>query len=196
MYKKYNCNQYNRNLEQIKQAFTQYNFEINNLWQRSIFLFGFLVLIYTAYGNLQISYLKENSFKIYDNTFIHCLSFMICIIGAIFSILWILMAKGSKNIQNRYQTMIEYIKLKSPDLPYLAQLGEFKEFNIKNLLSENRYSPSKINIMIGWINLAIFTSFAGLHLCCIDKCASFFIITIIMLLYFGFAYFLRGNDNK
>ena len=106
------------------------------------------------------------------------------------------MAKGSKNIQNRYQTMIEYIKLKSPDLPHLAQLGEFKEFNIKNLLSENRYSPSKINIMIGWINLAIFTSFAGFHLYHINKCASFFIITIIMLLYFGFAYFLRGNDNK
>ncbi|MBQ7271710.1 MAG: hypothetical protein IJR18_08490, partial [Campylobacter sp.] len=135
MCKNHSPNQYNQNLEQIKQAFTQYNFEINNLWQRSLFLFGFLVLIYTAYGNLQISYLKEKSFEIYyDNTFIHCLSFWICIIGAIFSILWIMMAKGSKNIQNRYQTMIEDIKAKSPDLPYLAQLGEFK--NCNNWLSE------------------------------------------------------------
>ena len=130
MCKKDDCNQNNYKLEQIKQAFTQYNFEINNLWQRSLFLFGFLVLIYTAYGNLQISYLKEKSFEIYyDNTFIHYLSFGICIIGAIFSILWIMMAKGSKNIQNRYQTMIEDIKAKSPDLPYLAQLGEFKNCN-------------------------------------------------------------------
>lgn len=190
------ANQYNHNLEQIKQAFVQYNFEINNLWQRSLFLFGFLVLIYTAYGNLQIDCLKENSFKICDNIFIHKLSCGICIVGVIFSILWIMMAKGSKNIQNCYEKMIKEIKLKSPDLPYLVQLGEFKCCN--GWLLENRYSPSKINIIIGWINFAIFGFLSAFHLCHTIKscCAVLIVIMVSILVYCLLACFLNGKDDK
>ena len=167
--------------ERLKQLFIQYNFEISNLWQRSLFLFGFLVLIYTAYGVLQLNLLQKFDFKIHGDIFMHIVSFFICFVGLIFSMLWIFMANGSKNIQESYEK-----EIKSTDENALVSLGN----------SKNRYSPSKINIMIGWINLAIFTLFAGFHLYHINKCATFFIIVIIVLLYFGFAYFLRGNDNK
>ena len=68
------------------------DFEISNLWQRSVFLSALLVLFFPAYGVL-VSKLIENADKhiIYHEI---CCALALCAI--IFSIIWIMMAKGSK----------------------------------------------------------------------------------------------------
>ena len=76
--------------------------EINNLWQKSTFLAPFLILCFTGYGFLLYELVKEDGLKYqellkYEQiTKINILCIVLCAVSALFSILWILMFKGSK----------------------------------------------------------------------------------------------------
>ena len=168
-------------LEKYKILYTAYADEIKNLWQRSIFLGAFMVLVWSGYGALQL--------KAFDKDFAttnltcnplnlnvyHCASLGLCAIIIILSWLWIAMAKGSKFVQEAHEAQI----LKHNKLDCLFcdlnkyQKGDYDTQNFKqadktsfwNPLKSYRYSPSKINIALGWISLIISTMFLYIHLC-------------------------------
>ena len=88
------------------------DFEIKNLWQRSIFLGTFLVLCYTAYGAFFGKAFLEGAFD--ENLAkwdFHVIACILALIGTAFSILWIAMAKGSDSfeIEEGIQKIIDVI---------------------------------------------------------------------------------------
>ena len=158
------------------------NFEISNLWQRSIFLSALLVLFFPAYGVLVSKLLDvTNKYIIYHEV---CCALALCAI--IFSIIWIMMAKGSKAWFEVYERKICEIE----DEEDLGIEGKYSMRNMRkvpwsldsNLLTgkAGRYSVSKLNILIGqfllflWIiiliihYIGIIISFINnMHNCCV-----------------------------
>ena len=98
-----------RYLERYKIVYQAYESEIKNLWQRSIFLATFMVLIWTGYGALQLAYIKNELSH-------HLIAYSIASIGLclaiiVFSTLWIAMAKGSKFVQEAHEAHIKKCKI-------------------------------------------------------------------------------------
>lgn len=90
-------------LKDIRDTYYQLrNFEISNLWQRSIFLSALLVLFFTAYGYLTSELIKSTDNSLVLNEI--CCGIALC--GFSFSIIWIMMAKGSKAWYEVYERRI------------------------------------------------------------------------------------------
>lgn len=140
------------------------DFEISNLWQRSIFLSALLVLFFTFYGCI-VSELVNNN----DNKLI--LSEICCAIalaGIIFSIIWIMMAKGSKAWYEVYERCIcEIEEEKELNIPKKYRMGaECSPWEIdSNLFTKKagKHSVSKLNIMIGLFLLIIWFLILFIH---------------------------------
>lgn len=160
------------------------DFEIKNLWQRSIFLGTFLVLCYTGYGVFfGKAFLDEHSYlKLFKNftefncpfEIKHVIAMVLAFIGVVFSRLWIAMAKASKAWYEIYERAIVAIEKEMTDGTEFNKIAGFGYTNFKNYaelskkfdndlnsLSGGTFSPSKINIIIGqvslWIWMFIFT---------------------------------------
>ena len=162
-------------LKEIRETFYKCrDFEISNLWQRSIFLTAFLLLCFSGYGIIAKSIL-ENSEKI--SLTYHIIAAFISIVGMIFSILWIKMGKASKAWYEFYEHQICAIE-KNP------KLGVYKSYRMgngaynldiskidSNIFTTNAgiYSPSKINILIGHVCMAIWTIILLIHICIIIR---------------------------
>ena len=142
------------------------DFEISNLWQRSIFLSALLVLFFPAYGVL-VSKILDGT----DNTIIYneiCCALALCAIA--FSIIWIMMAKGSKAWYEVYEIKICEIE-KKEDLEieeeYTMEGMEKKTWEgaDTNLMTNKagRYSVSKLNILIGRFLMIIWTIIFAIH---------------------------------
>ena len=119
-----------------KEVWACRNFEISNLWQRSIFLGAFMLAIATGYGVLASKMLFPDSAD--DKTIYryvetedeiskiflqpsylikqhgdasweaHAAAVGLCHLGIVFSFLWVMMAKGSKMWYERYESAICY----------------------------------------------------------------------------------------
>ena len=125
------------------------DFEINHLWQRSIFLATFLVMIFTAYCGLWVAVIgavsEEDlipfpsveietridvdglyySERIDGNKSLDVIGMLknsggisagfivISSLGALFSLLWVFMTKGSKYWYERHESALDYIYRKS-----------------------------------------------------------------------------------
>lgn len=128
--------------------------ELNNLWQKSIFLGPILVLCFTGYGFLLDKLFERESFSLKTNI----LCIVLCIVSAIFSMLWIYMFKGSKAQYELCERAISNYEQRELNIPYGYAMGTLRyndiEFN-NNLLSTKagKFSPSKINIFIGQVSL-------------------------------------------
>lgn len=149
------------------------NLEISNLWQRSVFLSVFLILCFTAYGYIALN-LLEKSIETNDPDMlftINTIALFLASIGAIFSIIWILMGKGSKGWYEVYETAIsdferEYQKkLKLPERFIMGEMLLPKDKENKNIFSVKAgpFSPSKINILIGQMSLYIWIILIVIH---------------------------------
>ncbi len=150
-------------LKEIREKFYELrNFEISNLWQRSIFLSALLVLFFTGYGYL-ITKLVENDTKI-NYFLIHQICCVVALFAIIFSIIWIMMAKGSKAWFEVYERrIIEIEEEKELGIPKNYRMGlDCSPRDLDSNLLSNKagaYSVSKINILIGkflmimWITL-------------------------------------------
>ena len=154
-------------------------FELTHLWQRSLFLVTFMVAIATAYGTvlLKIAFPDSTDGDICINT--SCLQHKIFIgltcLGSMFSMLYTMMAKGSKYWYERYEAGIQYFttgsyakKMKSDDseIPCHGNLPKLDKDKISdNPLSPlaGRYSVSKVNISIGIISLLIWGFLTMVH---------------------------------
>jgi len=84
------------------------DFELNHLWQRSIFLATFLTLWFTGYGvtfSFIIDYISSP-----DNHLIFVVlsiaALFISLLGVVFSMFWIMMSKGSKAWYEIYESAI------------------------------------------------------------------------------------------
>lgn len=91
-------------LKEIRETFYRLrDFEISNLWQRAIFLSALLVLFFSGYG-LLVSKLFEKEIKKF--LMIHEVCSVVALLAIIFSIIWIMMAKGSKAWYEVYERRI------------------------------------------------------------------------------------------
>lgn len=152
------------------------DFELQHVWQRSVFLTAFLLACFTAYGGLVAAVLGKSVSP--DNRWIvNGAAFGICIVGTILSLLWIMMAKGSKAWYERYENAIkafvkEYPEAFKGDLDKLEgfewqNLSIYEKPPISNWLWNARggaYSPSKINAAIGYVSGVVWIVLVLVHL--------------------------------
>lgn len=151
--------------------------EINNLWQKSMFLGTLLALCFTGYGVLLFSMITAKKEVLFNY---NLLCFAICFISIIFSILWIYMFKGSKAHYELYERAITKFEKKPMKIKKRFVMGRLKRKNIpidQNLFSTNggNFSPSRINILIGQISLILWIFAIMCHLfeimgCSLSKC--------------------------
>ena len=139
--------------------------EINNLWQKSIFLGPILTLCFTGYGFLLNELIKLDT----QTDKINELCILLCIVSIIFSILWILMFKGSKAQFELYERAIANYEQKELKIPYGYAMGTLRhneiEFNDCLLNTKaGSFSPSKVNILIGQVSLWIWIICFVIHM--------------------------------
>lgn len=160
-----------------QRIFDRMNNEINRLWQRSIFLGTFLVLIFVGYGNVLLRLFGADASKFYYESPLNIVCVGISILGIVFSILWIMMAKGSKAWQEKYERTI--YEFENDEVNWNTNLRCLVEKGIihgrlKGVPSNkfdncilNRgagaYSPSKLNIALGQISLVLWGLCALFH---------------------------------
>lgn len=167
-------NGYKKDLERtLNQLYRCRDLEITNLWQRSIFLTVFLTLTMSGYGILASNFFTNNIFVTLNYKTLHLAAIALGLLGFILSIIWILMAKGSKAWYEVYAKAIsefeeEFRKeLRIPRI-YLMGKVDFLDrdmqkknnngFYINKKLSNidsGAYSVSKLNILIGWVFLVV-----------------------------------------
>lgn len=174
--------------------------EIKNLWQRSVFLGTFMVLVWTGYGALQLKFLEKCAGNAPFSY--HLVSLGLCAVIIVLSLLWVAMAKGSKFVQEAHEDNIDKFDFMNRDINNIfCNLNDYKPEKDKsspNLLfcgglDENlkafRYSPSKINIVLGLFSAVIATILSMIHTiftmqayCILTfKCAVFLVIAIIVI---------------
>ncbi len=151
------------------------DFEINNLWQRSIFLGTFLVLSYTAYGAFFGKVFLDGSFDVnLAKWYFHVIACILALIGMAFSVLWIAMAKGSKAWFECYEKAVVAIEKEFVSTPHEKLYSGFgfryrPFFNgcdLDNSIYSSKggaYSPSKVNIALGQLSLLIWTGVFAFH---------------------------------
>lgn len=180
-----------------ERAWTCRDFEISHLWQRSVFLAVFLIAIAGAYGNilmsmyfpdeqnsLVVSYKTENNdefnepvkkieYTAKDITYQQQgIATGVCWLGITFSLLWVMMAKGSKYWFERYEMTIWCYENemscgdKITNFPHHGKLSPLnREKYDENVFSTKagRYSVSKVNTTIGIIGITAFSFLAMFH---------------------------------
>lgn len=159
-----------------KEAWKGRNFEISHLWQRSVFLAAFMLAVASAYGAVILKmYFPENCNCASSTCIQHGIALGICCLGMVLSLLWIMMAKGSKYWYERYESSIDWFVSSSdifksiPD--YIPRHGNLsnKETD-ENVFSTagGKYSVSRINCVIGIVSLVAYAFLIIVH------CGKFF----------------------
>lgn len=167
-----NCNE-----EKYKILYTAYADEIRNLWQRSVFLGAFMSLAWGGYGALQLK-LIDNASKIPATH--HYASLGLCAVIIVLSLLWVAMARGSKFVQEAHEEHIKnlnYDLLEQTDTQtnkpkrlfcdldyYQAKLEKKNKLSFWNPFGIYRFSPSKINIALGWVSFIVSFVLLSIHL--------------------------------
>lgn len=163
------------------------DFELSHLWQRSIFLTTLLVLCLTAYGIVIMELVDKVSISpVQDSAFVlNNIAMIICLMGFVFSCLWVMMSKGSKAWYEMYERAISAFEANSDyvdkllldsgkeikqDAYFTKAIGGFRFDNLRGFSNQDArkaicsclfsckggaYSPSKINIAIGQITLVL-----------------------------------------
>lgn len=152
------------------------DFELQHLWQRSVFLTAFLLACFTAYVRLAVAMIGKTE-SVDNRWIVNGAAFGICIVGTVLSLLWIMMAKGSKAWYERYENAIkafveEYPEAFEGDLDKLEgfewqNLSTYQKPDVSNWLWNAKggaYSPSKINAAIGYVSLVVWIVLAFVHL--------------------------------
>ena len=159
------------------------DFEIAHVWNRAIFLTAFLIACFAGYGTVLLAMVKPAECCV-RSEIVNALAFCLTLIGIVVSVLWIMMAKGSKKWYERWENAIEAFR-KSPKYrdAFEGKVDEiagmkhsdiegFKEFGdpdasdcIFNTDGGN-YSVSRINVFIGQFSLLVWLVLMVYHLIC------------------------------
>lgn len=197
------------------------DFELSNLWQRSVFLTAFLVLCFTAYGAILMKIFEDQSLKIESLIGLHFVENVLSIIGLIFSIFWIKMAKASKAWYEVYESAISAIESNREYAEEnVTKIGGFKHYRLPNYGGVNmnnslfstkagEYSVSKINIGIGQVFMILWLMIGIIHIVLIGTILSnhfyskfivsisiliFVVILLIVLWVFIYSKFLKSSS--
>lgn len=154
-------------------------FEIQNLWQRSIFLATFTVLLFTGYGFLiekLISTACDESSSCCSNAapaskelrllLTHLACSILAFLGIIFSMIWTMMAKGSKAWYEVYERKICNIEA-DLCIPEIYRMNPGTPWKVEDSLisrESGAYSVSKINVLLGQVLLIIWMIAFNTHL--------------------------------
>lgn len=169
----------------------RYHFELEHLWQRSIFIAGFLIAIATSYGVfIKDCYLKcdkqyiettktkevtktENSNKILIK---YIIPIGLSTLGIIFSILWVFMSKASKALQEQIEyalmQMREYQNLWKEGIEVFGRAYENFIFGDPGLDPSNSPNNSLFSLSSGSFSVSKINTLIGLitfivfFLCC------------------------------
>ena len=158
-------------------------FELTHLWQRSVYVVTFMIAVATAYGTVLLKIVFPDT-DISDSQQINFCSgtelqqkilIGLTCLGSVFSMLYTMMAKGSKYWYERYEAGIQHfttgdyakeIKRYDSSIPCHGNLPKGE----KDKLSDNplsplagRYSVSKVNISIGIVSLFIWGLLTIIH---------------------------------
>lgn len=172
-------------LEMYNILYGAYADEIKNLWQRSIFLGAFMVLVWSGYGALQLKAIEiienlaqstqncaQNAEQTLNLVYVTT-SIGLCAVIIVLSWLWIAMAKGSKFVQEAHEEHIKNFDFQNDNIKnlfcdldsyeyveHIDSKNNTKDKTLNPKLNDNllcrgvlqpyRYSPSKINIALGW----------------------------------------------
>ena len=150
------------------------DFELQHFWQRSIFLTAFLLACYAGYGGLIVSSASADRLPI---PILNAIAFYISFIGILLSVLWIMMAKGSKAWYERWESAISAFVCNYQN-EFEDGAAEIAAFNYESLKGYEKaamsdwiwdtkagaYSPSKINVAIGHLSLAIWLILSMVHI--------------------------------
>lgn len=154
------------------------DFEVDHLWQRSIFLAGFLLACFGGYGALAVSVLfPDPDAKAVSKELVNAVAFGICLIGIVLSLLWLMMAKGSKAWYERYEQAIEGFAKSYPGA-FDEGMERLEGFHWEKMPQYERkptsdcpfnpkggkFSPSKINYGIGIVSIVIWILLAAAHI--------------------------------
>lgn len=144
------------------------DFELTNLWQRSIFLFGFIVACFTGYGTILLSLLTSGEQNVTYPTLANFIECLISLIGIVFSVIWIMMAKASKAWYEVYERAIGDVENKADKdncksihiekqyrMGYYCTLYEDDVNNSPFSTKAGQFSPSKLNVFIGQVLFVI-----------------------------------------
>lgn len=153
------------------------DFELTHLWQRSVFLGGFLLACFASYGGLVVAVLGRGNLGLDGRWIANGAAFGICFVGTVLSLLWIMMAKGSKAWYELYENAIvalanRYRDSFGTDIHRLEgrkweKIEGFEWPDISDSLLNTKcgaYSPSKINAAIGFVSLGVWIVLAFVHL--------------------------------
>ena len=175
-----NGNSFNHN-DLLKHLWKCRDFELNLLWQRSIFLGVFLTLVYTGYALLW-----GNNFNVLiTDTRFNAIGVVLSFVGISISLLWIAMMRGSKAWYEVYESAISALvknntvknkskalgfgveEIKNFDAEFKEKQNAEKERFFKSLigfsLEKGPYSPSRILILIGVLSLLSFMITLSFH---------------------------------
>ena len=133
------------------------DFELQHLWQRSVFLAGFMIALFTLYGsfvgdnlnsklnfdvnkieqsdkNIVITYSANVNDNLSNQTTIHYFAFFIGCVGIIISQLFIMMIKGSKRWYEQFEQSIYWFYYNDTDL-FSKELNK----NLEDYLEDKKY---------------------------------------------------------
>ena len=164
-----------------KEMFHCRDFELQHLWQRSVFLGAFLIAIGSSYGKFINEYfICIKNVEIENIVRIHLFGLSLTFIGLVFSILWIMMAKGSKYWYERYEDSInafyesgvrEHLfendiltEIEGDKIPCANKLRTGNVSDCLIFTKGGKYSVSKINIFIGQFACLIWMICLSIHL--------------------------------
>lgn len=193
----------------------RYKFELEHLWQRSVFLAVFLLAIAGAYGifikDVFLTELKSDTVKIQNTAafldtktmlnsqinlkktafdknllrktlIVYIIPLSLTMLGIIFSVLWILLAKGSKALQEviedtlskvarcdefwNSESITAYFSGHGKDFifPNFSRFRTTKRSDFLFSLHGGSFSVSKINITIGIVSFIVFFMCNTAHL--------------------------------
>ena len=159
-----------KDLKKIRKELYQLRtFEIQNLWQRSIFLVTFIVILLTGYGYLIEKLLFEYDKWATDNglrlMIAHAVCATLAFLGSIFSVIWIMMAKGSKAWYEIHEKRIRKLELEL-NMEDKYRMRPASPWSLDNTLFSREpgaYSVSRINILLGQILLVAWGLTFGIH---------------------------------
>lgn len=151
------------------------DFEIKLQWERAVFLTAFLIACYAGYGSFLLSVHQHGAGAgNFSSLVINGIFITLTFVGVVLSLLWILMAKGSKAWYEHYeQAIAAFAKDKATgEVPecMLAHrwydMPDIKRSAMNNCMfnfSGGAYSVSKIVIAIGICSLVIWSALFILH---------------------------------
>ena len=150
------------------------DFEIKLQWERAVFLTAFLIACFAGYGSFLLS-VHQHGAGNFSSLVINGIFMTLTFVGVVLSLLWILMAKGSKAWYEHYEQAIAAFAINYPVAnvsPDMLSHTWYKMPNIKRDSMSNwivmptggECSVSKIVIAIGICSFVIWSSLFLIHL--------------------------------